>query len=581
MVTHFQVSRILGLLAAIICLSVTLAIAAQVAPGKQDDAPDTSGVIILDVSVHDAASASQGQFPPVAFDHNLHTQNDKNGETCATCHSPSGAATSRAFAPADGKEPGDLKDAYHDGCVSCHVTTKNAGKPSGPVQAECRSCHTPTPLPAGKDADTRTDGGLDAGLHARHIASPLLAVPDKDENCSTCHHPVKKPVSPGSTTDSCRSCHLAAKPDGGAPKQSPFADVAHTSCISCHQALAPRGANVALTCNACHDAKTKAGYTRPSPVPRLDAGQPDSLVLELSSPGAAFLPPPSPQGKLPDRDLEAATAPKPTMPPVVFDHQNHEAATDNCTTCHHNTLRKCSDCHTPLGSPAGKNVPQATAMHMPTSPRSCVGCHETRKTATPACASCHGAMPVKPNEPNCASCHKPLPQSGLSPAAPRMPKLTPPQMPGGVSPDMVASRTVPPPDIASAPEKVVIGTLSDKYEPSVMPHRAIVEKLASGIAESSPGMLWFHSSPNALCASCHHNSPPSATPPTCASCHAKTVRATDPPDGRPSLKSAYHQQCMGCHTRIDLPRPVNTDCAGCHALRSSRGAPSAKPEGGK
>lgn len=597
---RFHLPRILGLLTAITCTCVTLAIAAQVTPAKPDDAPDASGIIILDAT-ESAESPGQGQMPPVAFDHNLHTQKDKNGETCATCHEPSGAVTAQTFRPVAGKTEAELEEAYHTGCVSCHTDTKAKGMKAGPLQAECRTCHDAAALPPAKAspqaspqtsadaAPAKTDGGLDASMHARHVANPLITVTGSADNCAACHHPVEKPISPNLKADSCRSCHPASAQERSAdrPNQPLFADVAHKKCISCHQALGPQEAR-ALTCNSCHDAKTKAGYAKLASPPRLEAGQPDAVMMGLPKTVAdSSVPevPPALRGAAPDKKLDAATATQPSMPPVVFDHKRHEATAENCTSCHHNTLQKCSTCHTPQGSPKGKNVTQSTAMHMPDSSRTCVGCHEARKTATPACASCHGGMPVKA-KPNCESCHQPLDGRKASPADPAMrghlppgvpehqlhdamPGMIPGAMTGYTAQKALAERAkTPAPDYSNIPEKIVLGLLSDEFEPSVFPHREIVEKLAAGIKETAPGMAWFHSSPNALCASCHHNSPPSATPPSCVSCHAKSATANVPatPDDRPLLKVAYHQQCMSCHTRMDI-KPAATDCAGCHALR--------------
>jgi hypothetical protein len=122
------------------------------------------------------------------------------------------------------------------------------------------------------------------------------------------------------------------------------------------------------------------------------------------------------------------------------------------------------------------------------------------------------------------------------------------------------------------PEKVVIKALADEYQPSELPHRKIVLTLARAVKDS-PLAGAFHADPTTLCQGCHHNSPPSVKPPRCASCHGKPF--TD--GGRPGLKAAYHNQCMGCHTAmgidqpaaanslgLDKPTPAATDCTGCH-----------------
>ncbi len=56
---QFHLPRILGLLAAITCAGVTLAVAAQVTPAKHDAMPDSSGSIILGIA-GSADSSAQG-----------------------------------------------------------------------------------------------------------------------------------------------------------------------------------------------------------------------------------------------------------------------------------------------------------------------------------------------------------------------------------------------------------------------------------------------------------------------------------------------------------------------------------------
>lgn len=570
---RFYLPRILGLIAAITCTCVTLAIAAQVTPSKQTAAADASVAASVaastdvsgDITLDATAPEDKGQLPPVVFDHNRHTGHDITGETCARCHDPEDST--HAFLPVADKAPSDLEAAYHAGCVSCHAATKDKGMKAGPLQAECRSCHDAAALPEAEKDGAKADGGLDASLHARHVASAMIVSPGSDDNCAACHHAVKAPVSPKLEADSCRSCHppsgsRVANSGDAAPKNVPFRDVAHKKCVSCHQDFAAKNVKTALVCASCHDAGIKAGHAKLSPRPRLEAGQPDTILMGIPDPsGAAALPavPPPLDGALPDKQAGEGTQKSSSMPLVVFDHKLHEAASDTCITCHHNTLQTCSTCHTPQGSAEGKNVTQTTAMHLSTSSRSCVGCHETRKTTVSECASCHGAMPAKTTDANCASCHN---SGQISPAADSL-RLKPPVQP----------------DLSAGPDTVTIGVLSDEFEPSVFPHKQILEKLTSGIQDTLPGMMRFHASPQAICASCHHNSPPSATPPSCASCHDKSLPASGkrPPDNRPLLKVAYHQQCMSCHTRMNITEPANTDCAGCHTRRIQSG----KTGGGK
>ncbi|CAK7035894.1 MAG: High-molecular-weight cytochrome c [Desulfovibrio sp.] len=586
---RFSVPRLLCVLAAISCTCAALTFAVQVAPtpAKASSAtpasPDTSGLIILDI-----ATPEKGELPPVVFDHNKHTQGENPAATCETCHS------GHSLRLAEGKKGKDLENAFHDSCISCHAEVKSRGKASPPQKAECRSCHNANALPLAKAPKNkpgdkpmnlpggRVDGGFDASLHARHVASAKI------ENCASCHHQTKVPLSsPSLKVDSCRSCHAASPGDAVVPGSTgapPFAQAAHTSCISCHMNVAKSGTPVPLTCDSCHSLAKKAGYAKLDPVPRLKAGQPDMIVMGASASTAntrsGDLPVVSPGQSLPDKKLADTTAPQTSMPPVAFNHKNHETTVDSCISCHHNTLQKCSSCHTPTGSAKGGNVTLALSMHAIDSNRSCMGCHESRKTAKPECAGCHAIMPrAKTAQSNCQSCHTPANVSGAKQLyPPRMPVIhgPGPALPPGALPVAGPPAVAPPPPpgtlereaLAKAPESISIGILANEFEPSVFPHKRVVESLIAGLEVTSPGMMTFHSEPYSLCASCHHNSRPTATPASCATCHSKATPKT--PDGGTPLRTAYHQQCMSCHTAMNI-KPAATDCAGCHAKRVTPG----------
>jgi hypothetical protein len=114
---------------------------------------------------------------------------------------------------------------------------------------------------------------------------------------------------------------------------------------------------------------------------------------------------------------------------------------------------------------------------------------------------------------------------------------------------------------ADIPENVVIGALSDVYEPAVMPHRQILRFLLENMADSRLA-AYFHAQKGSVCRSCHHNTPVTLKPPRCASCHGKPFDPRNPL--RPGIKGAYHQQCMGCHQVLQLEKPKSTQCADCH-----------------
>lgn len=548
MTKRFPLPRLLGVLAAISCTCATLAIAAQVAPQPEKPSPGTSGVIILDI-----AAPGKGDMPPVAFDHDKHTPGTHPGETCTGCHKGG------ALSVVKGKAGKDLENAYHDACLTCHTDVKSKGKVSPPQKAECRSCHDASALPAakgktaqGKTAPQRTDGGFDASLHARHVASDAITVMGENDNCAACHHATKVPLSlPNLKADSCRSCHAATPGAKGAEKAPPYAKVAHATCISCHASFAAKGDTLPLTCDSCHSAAKKAGYAKLTPAPRLAAGQPDTIL-----PGA----PPDTA----NRDLPLQQ--QPSVAPVVFDHKLHEASVDTCRTCH---------------MPTGKGAGVATvSMHKADAAFSCMSCHNERKMAKADCAGCHALMPkTKATEARCESCHKPVksgavhpPESALQSAG-YLPMASPPMKAPPQAPAKRDAGAREKAALENAPESISIGTLAKEYEPSVFPHKRVVESLISGMEHSYPGMAAFHSAPYALCASCHHNSPPSATPPSCASCHSKTgtnTVAASPANTTPSLQAAYHRQCISCHTAMNV-KPAATDCAGCHTKRVTPG----------
>jgi hypothetical protein len=119
------------------------------------------------------------------------------------------------------------------------------------------------------------------------------------------------------------------------------------------------------------------------------------------------------------------------------------------------------------------------------------------------------------------------------------------------------------------PDTVELGSLANHYEPVSFDHAMHVE-----LAED--------------CSTCHHHT--TGTPPLnpdCLRCHARSGEgeavackdchpadrfgteymarlASDPGIyhvGKPGLKGAYHQNCLGCHTEMGAP----AGCQDCHA----------------
>lgn len=218
---------------------------------------------------------------------------------------------------------------------------------------------------------------------------------------------------------------------------------------------------------------------------------------------------------------------------AAFDHQKHEAAVSQCETCHHASMDPCSTCHTSAGSPDGGNVQLSRAMHDPRATMSCVGCHE-KETAKPNCAGCHQNIAAGPNPASCAACH-------------RDPKAKP--------------QTQTPP---AAPDTVVIGSLSKKFDACTFDHSVHVEALAA-ISKGSPLAQAFHGQPDTLCQGCHHHTPAGQAPPKCGTCHSKPFQAQNP--DRPGLMAAYHIQCNQCHKAMGAGAPAATDCETCHTAK--------------
>lgn len=95
-----------------------------------------------------------------------------------------------------------------------------------------------------------------------------------------------------------------------------------------------------------------------------------------------------------------------------------------------------------------------------------------------------------------------------------------------------------------------MGELSNIYVPVVFPH-----KLHASMTDMGVG-----------CATCHHANPPGRIL-KCSECH--NSGGTIANLRQPSLKGAYHRQCLNCHREWDH----QTDCAVCHAKREAGTSP--------
>lgn len=95
--------------------------------------------------------------------------------------------------------------------------------------------------------------------------------------------------------------------------------------------------------------------------------------------------------------------------------------------------------------------------------------------------------------------------------------------------------------LGEGPDSVVLDKIADLYKPVQFDH-----KKHAGMAQMG-----------ADCQTCHHYSPPGRIPP-CGECHGTEAEANL---RQPSLKGAYHRQCLGCHREWSH----DTQCVICHA----------------
>jgi len=480
------------------------------------------------VTIDTLAKFEKLELPVVTFYHDMHADAlAKQGKDCATCHEKdSKGKLSIKFKRLVDDDPDTIKSIYHTECIGCHKDMIDAGQKSGPLDGQCRSCHTTKPAKSDWTSIT-----MDKSLHYRHIKAT-----GGEEKCDTCHHvydeTAKKLVPAKGKEQNCRNCHMAEPTVKSADLTVPsFDQVAHTACVSCHKDFtAKKLESGPIRCEGCHTAAKQADIKIVNDVPRLKRGQPDVTLLVAVKNGKAMS----------------------NIGPVPFDHAKHETY-----------LKDCRSCHVGEGSMDGKFFEQAGDMHLKTNMQGCIGCHKTRQEEKAVCAGCHSQMAENkaPNKATCAKCHE-ASLTGLYVDG----KLPEKDVVKAEATAALAMRNHDVATISDAdiPEKVVIDSLSDQFGPSTLPHRKIVKRLIKEMqGDTMAG--YFHGQETLVCQGCHHNSPASKTPPKCSSCHGAPFNPERP--DMPGLKAAYHGQCMGCHAAMKLEKPVSTTCddaQGCH-----------------
>ena len=485
---------------------------------KVDQSNDADGEKRADIiNINTLKSFGELERKEVPFLHDAHTEAlKKDNKGCETCHLTDKASGKGNLSPkfkrlADTNKK-QVMEIYHTNCMACHKEMSDAGEKTGPVEV-CGDCHNKEP----EVISSRQPLVFDKYLHFYHMEI-------NDEGCSVCHHGTKK-------EGSCRYCHKDK--DGNLISME---SASHLTCIKCH-----RESSGPVKCSGCHDINEQKKFEKPDEVQRLEVGQPDFALIGAKSP---------------DENIDNKEKLSARMNPVPFDHKSHEQYQDSCRICHHAEIGSCTkSCHTITGSEKGKMINSEQAMHKLDSDRSCLGCHEKNK-GQPKCAGCHGSMQIGSHEQDaCLKCHVEPPKAGTGENLTTESKAALLLESRKNVQDSFNDKDIP--------EEVTIDVLSSQYGPVVLPHRQIIDALAGDIKNSTLAG-YFHSGEGTLCMGCHHNSPPSRTPPRCESCHSKSFDESIPL--KPELKVAFHRQCMGCHDRMGIKVPKSTSCEDCHKV---------------
>ncbi len=460
------------------------------------------------------------QRPVVEFDHPKHTAALKQ-KGCTACHleDQDGKLSAKMGRLEDGADRTALMELYHQRCLGCHTEQAQQKQPTGPLA--CGECHRQQ----GKASSSWEPSTFDYALHDRHIK----ATKETADTCGTCHttydEQKKEMVYQEGVAGGAGDYHGAKD----APTRAALRKVAHQTCIGCHLKNEQKSLDSGPTgCEGCHAQRKEKEAPKTKVIAKIVSNQPEWSWIH--APGA-------------------------TSALVAFDHKGHAQEAPFCSTCHHQTVRACKDCHTLTGDKKGGGVTLEMAYHAPGATQSCVGCH-SKVLQQQDCAGCHAQIRSSASDSSCKTCH-----GGPMPVH-REGKITLPTSMPGVYPIMPELAELPAASEAF-PEEVIIDGLVDKYQASKFPHRKIVARLDQAARKSTLASR-FHGSAEVLCSGCHHHSPVGERPPPCKSCHLDQAHSTK---DKPSLKVAYHRQCLGCHQQMKLPQ---TGCTDCHAKADKR-----------
>ncbi len=480
---------------------------------------------------------------PVQFLHDAHTKAlAQKNLSCDTCHITKNDRIHSKFKRLEDTNRTEVMNVYHEGCISCHGEMTIAKEKTGPI--DCDDCHSEK----NKYSSSRQPMGFDKSLHFSHSQV-------SKNKCEQCHHEYnetkKELFYKKGKEGTCRYCHEKKTIDN----RISMRQASHLACINCHiDTVAKEKGQVTppITCSQCHDPLEQKRFKKKKRkkqmvIPRMDRNQPDVVLLKAT-----------PKNIKSDEKRN-------WMDFVPFDHKNHEVSNETCRTCHHKSLQPCNECHTLSGLSTkltGGSSNLEKAMHKINSTRSCIGCHNERKQEN-NCAGCHAPMGKtnKMKEDACIKCHS-VPVQNI----PNTPN------PDG---EIVLARSALRSALRSGqkmdnvykkddiPKIVTIKSLSKKYEAVQFPHRQVVNAIENRIKDNSLSD-YFHNGKETICQGCHHNSPTSVKPPQCESCHSKQWNEDTPL--KPGILGAYHQQCMGCHKKMDIKKPIG--CTECHKIKN-------------
>jgi len=142
-------------------------------------------------------------------------------------------------------------------------------------------------------------------------------------------------------------------------------------------------------------------------------------------------------------------------------------------------------------------------------------------------STAQGGHDKLPSDMKCIECHNCDQPTAADPCLKACPRMTWAQQTAKHS-------------VAEAPDSMLLDKLINEYGAVHFNH-----KVHANMSDMNKG-----------CETCHHYSPAGRIPP-CSECHGQAVSADL---GQPSLKGAYHRQCLSCHREWSH----DTQCFVCH-----------------